>query len=84
MKMMPLALPDGYILEFIAPLYEKDNVASISKVIGQDRCFSGQFTIFALRAMSHMMELHMHSGTLNCEIFREEEKHVVSIVDLLN
>ena len=83
-KMMSLVLSDGYILEFIGPFYGKDNDASISKVIGQDRWFSGQFTIFALRAISYMMELHMCSGTLNCEIFRVEEKHVVSIVDLLN
>ena len=78
-KMMSLFLPNGYILEFICPFYGKDNDASVSKAIGQDRAFSGQFTIFTFRAISRTMELHICSGTLNCEIFREEEKHVVSI-----
>ena len=36
-KMMSLVLPNGYILEFIGPFYGKDNDASISKIIGQDR-----------------------------------------------
>ena len=40
----------------------------------------GITTICVFGAILHMMELHQCFETLNCEIFREEEKHVVSII----